>query len=89
MRHGKIVDDLSEYLGGQRQLGERFGLNNTTMCHWKDDGIPARHWPRLLDLAARVGYPLTLKQIVAGSPLTARTSRSGSRSGSLQAQQES
>lgn len=54
---------------GQRELGRRFKLSNTTICHWKGDGIPARHWPRLLEIADAMGFPLSLEQLAAGSPL--------------------
>lgn len=76
MQHGRIIDDLSERVGGQRELGVLMGgMDKTTICHWKEDGIPARHWPRLLEVAERAGYKLTLRQITSGSPLTAKTSR--------------
>lgn len=69
MEHRKIIDELADRLGGQQALAQRFGLANSTICHWKDDGIPARHWPRLLDIARRARFALTLRQITAHSPL--------------------
>jgi hypothetical protein len=67
MQHSRIIDDLSDRLGGQTRLADKLGLSNTTISHWKnDDGIPPRHWPRLLELAKRAGYRLTLGQLVAG-----------------------
>ena len=69
MVHARIIDDLAERLGGQAELGRRFGKANSTICHWKDDGIPARHWPLLLEIARRARYPLTLEDIHKHSPL--------------------
>jgi transcriptional regulator with XRE-family HTH domain len=67
MQHSRIIDDLSERLGGQSKLASRLGLAHSTISHWRnDDGIPPRHWPKLLDIAKRAGYRLTLGQLVAG-----------------------
>lgn len=75
MLHSKIIDDLTDIAGSQQKLADQFGLDNSTVCHWKDDGIPARHWPRLLEIAHSYAYALTLGQITDDSPLTAKPSR--------------
>lgn len=69
MLHSKIIDDLSDRFGGQQKLAAMVGMHNSTICHWKDDGIPARHWPRILEIAKAAAYPLTLEQINRHSPL--------------------
>jgi hypothetical protein len=67
MQHSRIIDELSERLGSQVKLAGKLGLSNTTISHWRnDDGIPPRHWPKLLDIAKRAGYRLTLGQLNAG-----------------------
>jgi hypothetical protein len=67
MQHSRIIDDLSARLGGQIALAAKLGLSNTTISHWRnDDGIPPRHWHSLLKIAERIGYRLTLGQLVAG-----------------------
>ena len=71
MKHDRIIDLLTEAMGSQRELGEWFGLNHSTICHWKGDGIPARHWPELLRLANAYGLKLKLEDIEAHSPLRA------------------
>jgi transcriptional regulator with XRE-family HTH domain len=78
MQHSRIIDDLSSRLGSQAKLAARLGLSNTTISHWRnDDGIPPRHWPKLLDIARRASYRLTLGQLVAGP---ARPDRSEAKS---------
>jgi hypothetical protein len=73
MRHDRIIEDLCERLGGQHRLATKLGLSNTTISHWKnDDGIPPRHWPKLLDIAKRANYRLTLGQLVAGPAVPER-----------------
>ena len=59
-------------LGGQRALGRRMGVDHTTICHWRGRGIPPQHWPRLLMVAKRRRYKLTLSQIHRHSPLKER-----------------
>jgi len=71
MKHDRIIDLLTEAMGSQRELGEWFGLSHSTICHWKGDGIPARHWPELLRLANAYGLKLKLEDIEAHSPLRA------------------
>jgi DNA-binding transcriptional regulator YdaS (Cro superfamily) len=67
MQHSRIIDELSERLGGQVKLAGKLGLSNTTISHWRnDDGIPPRHWPTLLRIAKRAGYRLTLGQLDSG-----------------------
>jgi len=67
MQHSRIIDDLSDRLGGQVRLAAKLGMSNTTISHWRnDDGIPPRHWPALLKIAKRAKYRLTLGQLVAG-----------------------
>ena len=72
MEHAQIIDDLALLLGGQAALGKRMGVKNSTICHWKEDGIPARHWVRLLEVAKARRYPLTLAKIHKHSPLNPR-----------------
>lgn len=69
MIHARIIDELALLHGGQAALGKRFGVANSTICHWKEDGIPARHWPRLLQVAKSKRYKLTLEKIQKHSPL--------------------
>jgi hypothetical protein len=69
MEHDRIIDLLTEALGTQSAVGECFGVSNTTISHWKGDGIPARHWPELLRLAKAYGLKLTLDDIEKHSPL--------------------
>jgi hypothetical protein len=67
MHHSRIIDELSERLGSQMKLAAKLGLSNTTISHWRnDDGIPPRHWPRLLGIAKRAGYRLTLGSLAIG-----------------------
>ena len=67
MQHSRIIDELTERLGSQVKLASRLGLANSTICHWRnDDGIPPRHWPKLLMIAKYCGVRLTLGQLVAG-----------------------
>lgn len=67
MQHSRIIDELSERLGGQIKLAAKLKLSNTTISHWRnDDGIPPRHWPAVLRLAKRTAYKLTLGQLEVG-----------------------
>lgn len=56
-----------EALGGQMPVSRALGLANSTVAHWRDRGIPALYWPRMLRLAAERGVTLTLDQLVAGA----------------------
>jgi hypothetical protein len=69
MRHSRIIDDLAESLGSQAELARRIGVDDTQVCKWKDRGIPARYWPRIIAVARARRYPLKLTDIAAGSPL--------------------
>jgi len=72
MDHADIIDRLSEAMGGQRPLGAWFGVDKTTVSHWKTgDGIPARYWPELLRLARSKRIRLSLEDIELHSPLRA------------------
>jgi hypothetical protein len=69
MRHSRIIDDLAESLGSQAELARRIGVDDTQVCKWKDRGIPARYWPCIVAVARARRYPLTINDVVAGSPL--------------------
>jgi len=71
MEHRRIIELLTEALGTQRDVGEWFGVANSTVCHWQDDGIPARYWPELLRLARSKRIRLSLEDIELHSPLRA------------------
>jgi hypothetical protein len=75
MKHALIIDQLTELEGGQARLGKRFKVANSTICHWKEDGIPARHWPLILDIARQHRFRLKLEDIVQHSPLRADRKR--------------
>ena len=69
MEHARIIDDLVLLHGGQARLGKRLGVGNYDVCRWKERGIPARHWARLIEIAESKDYPLTLKKLEKHSPL--------------------
>jgi DNA-binding transcriptional regulator YdaS (Cro superfamily) len=69
VRHSKIIDDLAAILGSQAKLARRIGVDDTQVCKWKDRGIPARYWPHIVAVARARRYPLTIKDVVEGSPL--------------------
>ena len=71
MEHRRIIELLTEALGTQRDLGVWFGVANSTISHWQDDGIPARYWPELLRLARSQRIRLSLEDIELHSPLRA------------------
>jgi hypothetical protein len=72
MKHREIVEELEARLGGQAKLGARFKVVASTISHWKDDGIPARHWPMVLEVARRVAFELSLDDIVRHSQFAPR-----------------
>jgi hypothetical protein len=44
-------------LGGYRDLARRLAMNPVVVWRWQERGIPSRHWPRLIELAAEGGVP--------------------------------
>lgn len=68
MSHRKIIEGLSGRMGSQSLLADKLGIGRSRITKWKTVGIPPRHWPKLLDLAKRHHYRLTLNSIANCSP---------------------
>lgn len=66
MRHARIVEDLADRLGSHTALAVKLRVTNMQLSQWKVRGIPPKHWPKLLELAKRYRYRLTIGQLVAG-----------------------
>jgi len=72
MDHARIIDMLVAKLGSQRDVGAWFGVDHSTVSHWRNgDGIPSRYWPEMLRVARNLRIPLTLEDIELHSPLRA------------------
>lgn len=65
------VDDIIDACGGKEALKVRFGASRTAIYNWRHDGIPARFWPDVVQMADEAG-----KLSVTFEALRA-TSRSG------------
>lgn len=49
------VDDIFEALGGRKALAQALGVSRHAPYNWRSDGIPSRHWPEIVLLAAARG----------------------------------
>lgn len=65
----QAFDAVTAAFGTQRALADALAVDFTRVSHWLSDGIPPRHWPAMLRIAQRSGYPLTLEDLESGSPL--------------------
>ncbi len=57
--------DVIEAFGGQAALAKAIGLPAAQACHWRERGIPAKHWGDVESLAKQVGLPLTVLSLKA------------------------
>lgn len=49
------VDDIMDALGGRKAVAAALGVSRCAPYNWRQDGIPARHWPDLMQRAAVFG----------------------------------
>src|SRR3954463_12946360 len=49
------VDDIMDALGGRKAVASALGVSRCAPYNWRQDGIPARHWPDLMQRAAVLG----------------------------------
>lgn len=49
--HRQIVNAL----GGYRFIASALGVSAVAAWRWQERGIPAKHWPRLIEMAAERG----------------------------------
>lgn len=45
------TDDIIKALGGPKVVAGALGVSRTAPYNWRDQGIPAHHWPDLVALA--------------------------------------
>jgi hypothetical protein len=57
----KSHTDVIDAFGGQVALAKAIGLPPTQACHWRERGIPAKHWPDVEDLAKEADIPVTAR----------------------------
>jgi hypothetical protein len=66
MDHKKIIESLGGYVAVANDL-ER---HPTTVFKWQAGGIPARHWPEIMQLAKRMGsQEISYEELAAGRKL--------------------
>lgn len=64
MDHGKIIVSLGDY----REVAADLDLHPTTVYKWWRDGIPARRWQTIVDLAQKKGKSkITLNSLSRGA----------------------
>lgn len=51
MNHRQIVNAL----GGYRIIASDLGLSPVAVWRWQQRGIPAKHWPRVIEMARANG----------------------------------
>jgi hypothetical protein len=52
---GMTVDEILIALGGRNAVGQALGVSRSAPYNWRQDGIPARHWHVLVQMAAKRG----------------------------------
>jgi hypothetical protein len=57
--------DVIEAFGGQVALAKAIGLPPAQACHWRERGIPAKHWGDVEDLARAADLPITARLLKA------------------------
>lgn len=72
MKHAEVIAAL----GGQEAVARLLGVHRTRPGRWaRDEGIPPRHWPRLINRARELDAGgVTLEALEAGSPFRAEGS---------------
>lgn len=65
MDHGEIIRSL----GGYKAVADDLELNHTTVFKWLKNGIPARRWVSIVNLAERNRLPgVSLDSIAKARP---------------------
>jgi hypothetical protein len=49
------AEQIIDALGGRKALAEVVGVSRHAPYNWLTDGIPSRHWPDLVERAAKLG----------------------------------
>jgi hypothetical protein len=69
MRHDRIID----LFGGNTALAKLVGRSDSAISRWRDNGIPPRFWPLILDLADGHGFEeITIDELRAGHRIARR-----------------
>jgi hypothetical protein len=62
------VTEIIAALGGARAVAERFGLARSSVYDWQRNGIPARFWLAVLDIAEAEHIAGITRAAVEGRP---------------------
>src|SRR3954464_1909772 len=70
-----IVDGIIAALGGRKAVAAALGVSRTAPYNWRTDGIPAHHWPDIVEIARARGIQWITFDVLRSTGRHARTRR--------------
>ncbi len=70
---------LISRLGGATKLAQDLQIARGSIYNWPRDGVPSKHWPRLVKLSQATVQPVTFDELeqMSASALKQRSSHQG------------
>lgn len=68
MDHAERTRELVAKLGGRQPIAKALGISPEAVSQWQGEGIPHRHFLRLMEMADLAGYSVTWQMLEACRP---------------------